>query len=258
MQEQEIQLAGKTTATIAELQIDVAALSDRGLRRPKNEDSFGYVLDANIFVVCDGMGGHAGGEIASSTAVKTTLQAYKQLCGRDMAPATRLRSAIAQANSTVWNMAKQDQNLFGMGTTLVAACVLRDSLLIGNLGDSRAYFLRGDRCVQVTRDHSYAAELMRRRWSGASDGVPAHMQQVITRAIGVDAVVTPDFFICDLKSGDTVLLTTDGLTRYAGVEELGRSIYKHSDLGQICHSLIAIAHGRGAEDNVTCLLFRIR
>lgn len=249
---------GKWPANLAEPQIDVAGLSDIGLRRPKNEDSFGYDLDTNIFVVCDGMGGHAGGEMASSTAVKTTLQAYKQLYGKEMAPATRLRSAIAQANSTVWNMAKQDRNLFGMGTTLVAACVLRDSLLIGNVGDSRAYFLRDGHCEQVTQDHSYAAEQMRRGWNGASGGVPAHMQQLITRAVGVDAGVIPDFFIRDLKPGDTVLLTTDGLTRYADTEELARSIYKHSDLKQICHSLIAIAHGGGAEDNVTCLLFHIR
>lgn len=243
----------KTTTTMTELRMDVAGLSDVGRRRPNNEDSFGYDLEANIFVVCDGMGGVAAGEVASSTAVELTLRTYKELWNHEMDPEERLHSAIDSANQAVWKMSQHDRKLRGMGTTLVAACVLRNRLLIGNVGDSRAYFFRDGDCLQITEDHSYAAEQMRR-----GETVYARLKQVITRALGVDSAVQPDFFVADLESGDTVLLTTDGLTRYANEEKLAHQVYTHSDLDEICRSLIAIAHKGGAEDNVTCLLLRIR
>jgi protein phosphatase len=240
-----------------ELRLDVAGLSDIGQRRSNNEDSFGYDLDTNIFVVCDGMGGMAAGEVASSTAVELILRTYKEQCHHEMAPEKRLNTAIASANEAVWNMAQQDRKLRGMGTTLVAACVLHNRLLIGNVGDSRAYFLRDGDCVQITEDHSYAAEQMRRGRSGVSGSVSARLQQLITRAVGVDAVVKPDFFFVNLEAGDTLLLTTDGLTRYADADKLAQQIYAHSDLEETCRRLIAIAHAGGAEDNVTCLLLRV-
>lgn len=249
-----VQSTEKATAAMTELQLDVVGLSDIGHKRLNNEDSFGYDLDANIFVVCDGMGGLAAGEVASNTAVELTLRTYKELCRHEMDPEKRLDSAIGSANEGVWNMAQQDHALRGMGTTLVAACILHNKLLIGNVGDSRAYFLRDGDCVQITEDHSYAAEQMRRGGSG----VYARLQQVITRAVGVDAVVKADFFVVNLQSGDTVLLTTDGLTRYADADKLAQEIYTHSDLEKTCRALIAIAHAGGAEDNVTCLLLRVR
>jgi serine/threonine protein phosphatase PrpC len=253
-QQHGFQSTSKAAAVMTELRMDVAGLSDIGHRRPNNEDSFGYDLEANIFVVCDGMGGVAAGEVASSTAVEFTLQTYKELCPQEMDAEERLHSAIASANQAVWNMAQQDRKLRGMGTTLVAACVLRNRLLVGNVGDSRAYFLRDGDCVQITEDHSYAAEQTRR----GSTGVSARLRQCITRAVGVDATVKPDFFVADLEPGDTVLLTTDGLTRYADVDKLAQEIYTHSDLEEICRRLIAIAYEGGAEDNATCLLLRVR
>ncbi|HEY4048465.1 MAG TPA: PP2C family serine/threonine-protein phosphatase [Acidobacteriaceae bacterium] len=253
-QQHGFQSTSKATTMMTDLLMDVAGLSDIGDRRSNNEDCFGYDLETNIFVVCDGMGGLAAGEVASSTAVELTLRTYKELYHQEMDPEKRLHSAIANANQTVWNMAQQDRNLRGMGTTLVAACVLRNRLLIGNVGDSRAYFLRDGDCVQITEDHSYAAEQMRR----GGTGVSARLKQFITRAVGVDAAVKPDFFVVDLEPGDIVLLTTDGLTRYADAEKLAHQIYTHSDLEEICRRLIAIAHEGGAEDNVTCLLLRVR
>src|ERR1700743_3392507 len=241
------QSTSKVTAMMTELRVDVAALSDIGHRRPNNEDSFGYDLDANVFVVCDGMGGLATGEVASNTAGELTLRAYKELCCHEMDSEKRLGTAIGCANETVWNMAQQDRALRGMGTTLVAACILHNRLLICNVGDRRAAFLRGGDCVQITEDHSYAAEQMRR----GGGGVSARLQQVITRAVGVDAAIKPDFFVVNLESGDTVLLTTDGLTRYADADKLAQEIYTHSGLEETCRALISIAHAGGAEDNVT-------
>lgn len=253
-----VQSLSKATPTMTESRIEVAALSDIGFQRLNNEDRFGYDMEASIFVVCDGMGGHAAGEIASSMAVEITLQTYKELSQVEMTPVERLYSAISRANQAIWNMARQDRTLLGMGTTLVAACLLSDSLLIGNVGDSRAYFLSDGDCGQITQDHSYAAEQLRQGLISASGELPARMQQIITRAVGVNERVNPDFFIVDLEPGDTVLLATDGLTRYADAEKLAGLIYTHSDLEEICRKLIAVAYEGGAEDNVTCLLFRLR
>jgi serine/threonine protein phosphatase PrpC len=245
------------TVPMTELRMEVAALSDVGYRRLNNEDSFGYDSNTNIFVVCDGMGGLAAGEIASYKAVELTLKTYNDLSNQETKIEERLRSAIASANETVWNMAQQDQKLRGMGTTLVAASILQNRLVLGNVGDSRAYLLRDGNCVQITEDHSYVAEQMRRGGTIMSEEACQRLRQFITRAVGVHPSVEPDFFVLDLQPADMILLTTDGLTRYADANKLAHHIYMRSNLEEICRGLIAIAHEGGAEDNVTCMLLRI-
>ena len=237
--------------------VDVAGLSDIGRKRTNNEDSFGYDVDENLFVVCDGMGGMAAGEVASGTAVESMLRTYKERDREETQTEEWLRKSINSANMAVWNLAQKDHRLRGMGTTLVAACIRRTTLVVGNVGDSRAYLLRDGNCIQITEDHSFAAERKRMGGAGLSDHVAARLQQVITRAVGVGEAVQPDFFATQLQSGDTVLLTTDGLTRYADEEKIAMNIQQHDRLEDACRSLIAIAHAAGAEDNVTCLLLRV-
>ncbi|AXC13359.1 Protein serine/threonine phosphatase PrpC, regulation of stationary phase [Acidisarcina polymorpha] len=245
--------------------IEAAGLSDVGRKRSNNEDSFGYDLEANIFVVCDGMGGMAAGEVASSLAVEQTLRTYKELGNQEMQPEERLHCAIASANEAVWQMAQEHLKLRGMGSTIVAACVRHNQIVIGNVGDSRAYFLRDGGCVQITEDHSYkitedhSKKTEQAQLGGAAlePGMSAPLQQFITRAIGADAVVKPDFFVADLAQGDTVLLATDGLTRYMNAERIAGEIQIEADLQETCNDLIGIAHANGAEDNVTCLLMRV-
>ncbi|HTF66163.1 MAG TPA: Stp1/IreP family PP2C-type Ser/Thr phosphatase, partial [Edaphobacter sp.] len=233
------------------------ALSDVGYRRSNNEDSFGYDSTTNIFVVCDGMGGMTAGEIASYKAMELTLKTYNDISNHEMNIEERLRLAIASANETVWNMSQQDHKLRGMGTTLVAASILRNRLLIGNVGDSRAYFLRNGNCIQITEDHSYVAEQMRHGGANISDETSHRLRQFITRAVGVHPSVKPDLFGLDLEQADMILLTTDGLTRYADENKLAHHIYMRSNLEEICRGLIALAHEGGAEDNVTCMLLRV-
>jgi len=148
--------------------------------------------------------------------------------------------------------------LHGMGTTLVAACIRRTTLVVGNVGDSRAYLLRNDRCTQITKDHSLVGEHKKLNVSGFSEQVAARLRQVITRAVGVSEIVEPDFFTVQLKAGDTILLTTDGLTRYANGEALAARIRDSESPEQVCRSLIGIAHENGAEDNITCLVLRVQ
>lgn len=240
--------SGKTT-----LRIEVTALSDVGRRRSNNEDSFGYDLDTNIFVVCDGMGGMAAGEVASRMAVEHTLQIYRELQMQEMLAEERLQSAIVSANDLVWHMGQDHPTLRGMGTTLVAACVHHNRIVIGNVGDSRAYFVRNGACVQVTKDHSCKAESN----GGFENSDLESGSQLITRAVGADMIVKPDFFVAELMPGDMVLLATDGLTRYMDAEKVVALIDAEDDLGNICRNLIVAAHGEGGEDNVTCLLMRI-
>jgi serine/threonine protein phosphatase PrpC len=241
------------TASTVVRHFEVAARSDIGRKRTNNEDSFGYDQEAKIFLVCDGMGGMAAGEVASSIAVEHILRTYRELECFQMTPQERLHRSILSANEVVWSLAQQDQRLHGMGTTLVAACVVDNAILFANVGDSRAYFLRNGYCVQVTEDHSCAAEY---RKQGKADDLPQPLQQVITRAIGAEMVVEPDFCAVELEPGDRVLLATDGLTRYTDEAQLAQYLCEEEDLEETCHGLIAIAHEKGAEDNITCLVLR--
>jgi len=237
------------------LKLEVAALTDVGCKRTNNEDSFGYDVSTQIFAVCDGMGGMAAGEIASSTAVAELVRSFNQQ-SPDAQAEHRLYEAILDANHQVCLLARDSDELRGMGTTLVAACVDGRKIVIGNVGDSRAYFLRDGRCVQITLDHSYIAEQVRNGVMSADDAGSSPLQSLITRAIGTAESVEPDLFTAAIEPGDIVLLTTDGLTRYAGADAIAHLILAAPDLAQACQALIDAAKDQGAVDNVTCLLLR--
>jgi len=237
------------------LAVEVAAISDIGCHRANNEDNFGYDLASQLFVVCDGMGGMAAGEVASGAAVEQLLSTYESLGAGGMEIEERLHQAIVTTNRAVWIAAQENRELHGMGTTLVSACTDGCRIVIGNIGDSRAYFLRDGGCVQITHDHSYAAEQVRLGVAPAAEG---HLGQVITRAVGVEATVQPDLFTAEVKAGDLVLLATDGLTRYADADEIARYVGGEQSVAESCRKLVEIAKEQGAEDNVTCLLLRFQ
>jgi serine/threonine protein phosphatase PrpC len=238
------------------LKLEVAALTDVGCRRSNNEDSFGYNLATQIFAVCDGMGGMAGGEIASSTAVNELVQFFSQPAMSATQGEQRLYQSILHANRQVCSLAHDRDELRGMGTTLVSACIDGRKIVIGNVGDSRAYFLRDGGCAQITHDHSFVAEQVRSGIISPDDAESSPLQSLITRAIGSAESVEPDLFTAAIEPGDMVLLTTDGLTRYADAEVIANLILGSPDLPEACQALIDIAKEQGAVDNVTCLLLR--
>jgi serine/threonine protein phosphatase PrpC len=240
-----------------ELKIDVVALTDVGCQRTNNEDGFGYDLATNIFVVCDGMGGMAAGEVASATAVKDLVEHFAGSAGTDATTEERLYRAIVYANQQVHQMAQDNEDLRGMGTTLVSACIEGRRLLIGNVGDSRAYFMRGGVCAQITNDHSFLSEQVRKGVMSLEEAKASPLQSVITRAIGTAETVEPDIFTGDLEAGDIVLLTSDGLTRYADAKIIAALILSCSTLAEACQALIDRAKQHGAVDNVTCLLVQL-
>jgi len=236
------------------LTLHVAALSDIGCQRTNNEDSFGYDLATGLFVVCDGMGGSAAGETASATAVKELVEQFS----RDDTPGSsrdeRLYRSIVEANRRVYRMAQESSELSGMGTTLVSACVDARRIIVGNVGDSRAYFLRQGVCVQITNDHSFVAEQVRSGSMNQDEAGASPFKSLITRAIGAAESVQPDIFTGNLEFGDILLLTTDGLTRYADAHAIAALILASGSLEDACSALIGEAKRQGAVDNVTCLL----
>lgn len=238
------------------VKVEVAALSDVGCKRSNNEDSFGYDLAARIFAVCDGMGGLAAGEVASSTAIAELLGNYKGSADSGAECEERLHEAILHANRQVRALSQSQEELNGMGTTLVSGCLDGGRLVVGNVGDSRAYFLRGGECAQITHDHSYVAEQVRSGAMTPEDAGSSPLQSLITRAVGTADSVEPDIFTAELENGDMLLLTTDGLTRYAESDDIAGVVAASGDLEGACKGLIDIALRQGAVDNVTCVLVR--
>ncbi|MGH9590729.1 MAG: Stp1/IreP family PP2C-type Ser/Thr phosphatase [Terracidiphilus sp.] len=236
------------------LKLDVVALTDIGCKRTNNEDSFGYDLESRLFVVCDGMGGSNAGETASATAVKEFVEYF---CREDISSLSReerLFSSILHANRVVHRMAQESDEFRGMGTTLVSACLDDRRMIVGNVGDSRAYFLRGGVCAQITNDHSFVAEQVRMGSMNAEEAGSSPFQSLITRAIGAAETVEPDIFTGNLEPGDIILLTSDGLTRYADAKSIASLILSGANLTGACQALIDEAKRHGAVDNVTCLL----
>ncbi len=263
--------------------ISVAALSDIGCKRRNNEDNFGYDQAAGIYVVSDGMGGSAAGEVASRVAVGATMSHYNRMrqqratwesqregqpeIGRELqrnvqraAPFSAqdlLYFAIAQANDAVFVMSRRDPRLTGMGATLVAVCFDGANAAIANLGDSRAYLLRGRNCYQITEDHSLVAEQMRQGVL-AADPRDRPGLNVITKAIGTQPSVDPDLFEVEMTAGDRLLLATDGLMKHMTDPEIAEMISTAGSIDAACALLINTVKARGALDNVTCLLLEVQ
>lgn len=248
----------------APLRVEIAGLSDTGRVRRMNQDRVGIAEDLGLAVVCDGMGGPPGGDVASNLAVESFLAVVRQetercSAGHDGMASRSLHRAAAAANRAVRLRASYDTRFRGMGTTLVAACLERSNLVALNVGDSRCYLIRNSVARQITRDHSYVAEQVRKGMMSPLEAERSTLQSVITQAIGTEEDVHPDLFSELLDAGDIALLCSDGLTRHVHDEELGRLIWgSHTTkpLNDICGELVSLANERGGSDNITCVLMR--
>jgi protein phosphatase len=201
------------------------------------------------------MGGMASGEIASSRTVAAILANYVASASSGDSVSSRLLQAINAANLDVWQLSQTPEHK-GMGTTAVAAALDGNKLIIGNVGDSRAYHCARGHCVQVTVDHSYINELIRTGAVSLEDARTLDLrgtESIISRAIGADAKVEPDFFAVDLEPGSVILLASDGLHRYVTPEEIV-AILSASSLETACGNFIEVAKQRGGKDNITCLI----
>jgi len=245
------------------LKVEAAVQTDIGLVRRHNQDSFGSDDEFGLYVVCDGMGGAAGGDVASRISVDVFLNIARQeleTLHDANAECTRcaLQRAVAAANQAVLARAAFDIALRGMGSTLVAARVSGEKLTVVNVGDSRAYLVHNGSAVQLTRDHSFVAEQVSRGMMTQAQAERSHMQSLITRAIGAESDVLPDIFDATLHAGETLLLTSDGLTRHVHPDEIAAILAAtaYEPASAACHNLIDLARQRGGSDNITCFIIR--
>lgn len=234
-----------------------AAFTDRGRKRTSNEDAFGFSVEDGIFVVCDGMGGAAAGEIASSVAVDEVLRllAGRGHNGSSPLPGAAL-SAIVAANDAIFARAQRNQRLSGMGTTLVALTVQESHVWVLNVGDSRCYRMRNRRLEQLTLDHSLVEEQVRMGRMSRTEAHRSPFKNVITRALGTQARVTPDVFGLKAEPGDVFLLCTDGLTRELSDAQIECMLAEDLPLDELSNRLVNAAKKVGGHDNITCLLVR--
>lgn len=246
------------------LKVQAAAKTDIGLVRRNNQDSFGADERLGVWLVCDGMGGAAGGEIASSLAVESFLSVVRQELDTDSAQngqqtCTAMRRAAAAANRTVVERASWDICYRGMGSTLVAARIVEDSLTVIHVGDSRAYLFRDGCASQLTQDHTWVAEQVRRGAMAQAEAEASSMRSVITRAIGAEADLRPDLYEAKVQAGDHLLLTSDGLTHHVTTAELVERFSHGAErtVEQRCQELVDLALARGGSDNVTCIVLQV-
>lgn len=242
--------------TDAALSFTVCADSDVGRVRTGNEDSF--YAGQTVIAVADGMGGHAGGEIASSRA----LGPIERLEGRTYPSAdgasSALAEAIAEANRLVLDHGEANPELSGMGTTLTAAMVREGRLHVAHVGDSRAYLLRGGELTQLTSDHTLVEQMVRDGQISRDEAAVHPHRSVLTRAIGVERAIEVDTLApLPLQPGDQVLLCSDGLTGPVDEDELVRVLSEHRDGDAAVRGLIDAANAAGGPDNITVVLLRV-
>ncbi len=255
------------------LKIRSAGLSDVGRKRTSNEDSFALSTEHNLFVVADGMGGHAAGEVASRLAVESI---ERHISGSDPrkeptypasfrfprdeeatlpVPARRVLNAIRLANQEIVRSVRKNKSQRGMGTTVVMAYLHGARAFIGSVGDSRAYLVRGDSIRQLTSDHTFVNEQVRAGTLSLQEARKHPARNILTRAVGSQDEVEADIVEQELKSGDRLLLCSDGLTTMVEDAQILETVRAHADDPEAaCRALIDLANAHGGDDNVTAVL----
>lgn len=232
------------------MKLAAASATDQGLVRSNNEDAFLIDDQRALFAVADGMGGHRGGEVASHTAIEALRAA--------VANGTPLHDAITGANRAVLTRAAGDEELTGMGTTMTAVIAVGgNQLLIGHVGDSRAYLLHNGTLHRATDDHSLVEELVR-EGRLTPEQAEAHPQRsIVTRALGVDDEVDVDLYTLDITAGDRVVLCSDGLTTMVRERDIERLARTEADPQHLAEALVAAANTAGGEDNITVVVIDV-
>ena len=241
----------------------LGAKTDLGCVRENNEDKFEFfqpddedvlATKGSFYAVADGMGGHAAGQIASEIALKTSIRAYYA----DPSPVVEesLRAAIQQANGLIYDAARAISERNGMGTTFTALVVRGEEAFIAQVGDSRCYRLRGNRIDQLTDDHSWVNEQVKRGALTLEEAECSPFKNVITRSIGNAPSVDVDIYTEELEEGDQFLLCSDGLSNEVSADEM-RDAMKRNSPSRAAWNLVDLALERGGRDNCTLLILKI-
>ena len=251
------------------MELEYYALSDVGKRREKNEDSFLANEQIDLFVVADGMGGHSGGEYASRLAVKTIEDIIETLENdpnvtlqkdADVRPGdykSWLSYSIQVASNKVYEKAKKEPSLKGMGTTTVAILFRKSRAFIANVGDSRGYRVRKNKIAQITKDHSLVEEQLDAGMLSRDEVKEHKFKNIITRSVGFQDDVEVDVYSRQVEEGDVFLLCSDGLSNLVDEKDM-QEVVSANSLKEACHHLIDIANERGGDDNITVILVRVK
>ncbi len=243
------------------------ARTDVGKKRPHNEDAYLVDEELGLFAVADGMGGHAAGEVASSTAVqslrgalgegKMVLDAFARTPSIEAGEkvAELMERAVQKACADVYAVSLRDVSKRGLGTTLVALLACGSKAVVGHVGDSRVYLFRKHRAHQLTEDHTMVQEQLKRGLISKDEVATAENRNVITRAVGIQASVAVDTLVTDLQPGDVYLLCTDGLHGYLQEDELPSLLAQEKD--RLADLLVDLALQRGGKDNVTAIALAV-
>ena len=245
--------------------IEIASLTDVGLQRANNEDSYLYwepVSDADfqrkgrLAVIADGMGGYEGGQEASRLAIETVRHVYDAGFSGD--PQETLLQALTTAHETIQRYGEEHPQFQGMGTTCTAMSIVANELFFAHVGDSRLYLLRDTSVSRLTRDHSYVGRLVESGIVRSEDAETHPQRHILTAALGSGREVLPDIppLPVALQEGDTLVLCTDGLWSLVPESEL-RRIAQSNPPQQACNELVNLALERGGPDNITVLVLRI-
>ena len=248
------------------MRLRAGAATDVGRVRSLNEDSFVSNADQGLFVVCDGMGGAAAGEVASRIAIETIVE---QLAAApaDTAAApdangylpqtSRLGSAIQHANESVYSFAQGDRERQGMGTTVVGIWVANDVVSVAHVGDSRAYLWHEGTFEALTTDHSVVEAQVRAGLITREESLKSEHQNVLLQALGMKEAVEVELAEVPVQAGDFVMLCSDGLTRTVDEDQMAKTIAASRDPQAICQQLIDAANANGGPDNVTVIVVEI-
>jgi serine/threonine protein phosphatase PrpC len=251
------------------MKITYKAVSDVGRKRKGNEDSLFVNPERHLFVVADGMGGHAAGEIASKVAVES-INEFVCLTGGDEEitwpfgldenisyDGNRLKTAIRYANRKVLEATKEKSEYEGMATTVAAVLVDGDTANLGHVGDSRVYLVRDGEITQLTSDHSWVNEQIQSGVISPDQARTHPLRNVVTRALGGKPDLQVDMQQHKAKAGDLLLLCSDGLTTMITDEDIARVVREAGgDVEKAAQALVASANAKGGEDNITVLLIR--
>ncbi|MBI4425141.1 MAG: Stp1/IreP family PP2C-type Ser/Thr phosphatase [Elusimicrobia bacterium] len=249
--------------------LEIAAKTDPGCVRTNNEDNLAVVEDLGLLVVCDGMGGHSSGEVASQIAADTVKEfALKMMGGPTQlvpeggdasrsARARQLEYFVKTANTMIFEKARAFPKDHGMGTTIVAALVDERSMTVAHVGDSRLYVLRNGALQQMTEDHSLVMDQVRRGLITLAEAEKSTIQNILTRALGTEAEVVVDVQDHPLLAGDLLMLCSDGLTKHVAEADLARTLREGKSANELCDALIQKARDGGGSDNITVVVARV-
>ena len=239
-----------------------AIKSDVGQRRKVNEDAAGYFESKNnipLMMVCDGIGGHNAGEIASAMALMSIGQAWEKTEFNDIEEVYQwLIKKITEANEAIFTRSAQYEDLYGMGTTVVVASIIGNQLMIANVGDSRAYVLRNFQLKQLTEDQSLVNALLKSGEITPEEAENHPNKNIVTQSLGVTSSVEIDFVRMTVKDEDTLLLCSDGLSDMLSLEEIRNIMNHYSDVEQQVEKAIQEANEAGGRDNITVAIAKIQ